>query len=262
MAGPRRALIVGLGLIGGSLGMAARARGWRIGFLDPAVDEAAARRCGAADRKVEQIENADLVVLATPVDVALRLLEQLPAAQLTTSVCSVMGPLSTAARRRGLRFTAGHPLAGSQRRTLAAARADLFTGVRWFLESGDEPLLGSLVADCGATADVVDPFEHDRAVAMTSHLPQVLSTSLAASIEAAGIDVRRFGASGLATFLRLAGSDPSVWTPILEANRENLVTSLDEVIRRARRIAQEPSPEEFDAAHELWRRLDPERKPG
>jgi len=221
-----RALIAGLGLIGGSIGIALRARGWRVAYLDPFVDDAG----DAADERVMAFVDADVVVLATPVDVAI---EQAASsgqrAGVTTSVCSVMAPLRAVA---GENFVAGHPFAGSEKRGLGAARGDLFEGKPWFVDR-EHPLVAELVDACGAKLEVVDADDHDRAVALTSHLPQLLSTALAAQIE--GVDERFIG-TGLKTFLRLAESDASVWVPVLTANESNISEHLDAVVRIAREM--------------------------
>jgi prephenate dehydrogenase len=249
-----RALIAGLGLIGGSIGMALRARGWRVAFEDPNVSLDEARRAGAAD---EAGGEADIVVIATPVDVALNMLRTANREPRTTSVCGVMLPLREVADERRLAFVAGHPMAGSHERGLAAASADLFRGKKWFVD-GEEPVVSRLIADCGAQLDRVDPREHDAAVALTSHLPQVLSTALAAYIgeqRARGErDLVDFSGSGLQTFLRLAASDPSVWAPIIQANRANIDSHLDGVLRVARQILDGDS-DRFARAQELLRRL-------
>jgi prephenate dehydrogenase len=227
-----RVLIAGLGLIGGSIGMALRARGWRIAFRDPHVSLDEARRAGAADD--EDDGNADLVVLATSVDVAIELLREIDA-PLITSVCSVMQPLRAAAGTKN--FNAGHPLAGSHESGLAAARPDLFEGKRWFIESRNYEV-EELIRDCGAIGEVVDPREHDDAVALTSHLPQVLSTALAAYAQRSGVDTR-FAGTGLATFLRLAASDATVWQPIVDSNREAIDKHLAAVIEIARTMDEQ-----------------------
>jgi len=221
-----RALIAGLGLIGGSIGMAARARGWNVAFVDPHVAPDHAVRRGAADEKRETIERGfDLVVLATPVDVAIEQLKSIDA-EVVTSVCSVMAPLREVARAN---FIAGHPMAGSHERGLDAAKADLFEGKRWFVDARN-PAVEQLIADCGATMDLVDPHTHDDAVAITSHIPQILSTALAAY--ANEHDVARFAGSGLRDFLRLAASDASVWRPVIDANRDAIERHLDELLAR------------------------------
>ncbi|HWW63053.1 MAG TPA: prephenate dehydrogenase/arogenate dehydrogenase family protein, partial [Thermoanaerobaculia bacterium] len=123
----KRVGIVGLGLIGGSIGIALRARGWRVSYDDPYVEIGEARRRGAADER--GVAGVDLTVVATPLDVAIEVVRN--AAGPATSVCSVMAPLRAAARGR---FVAGHPMAGSQESGLAAARGDLFERARWFVD--------------------------------------------------------------------------------------------------------------------------------
>src|ERR1700757_3736855 len=104
MASAPRALIAGLGLIGGSVGMALRARGWRVAFLDPHVDLRQAQDAGAAEERVESIGVVDVVVIATPVDAGVQLLATGHGAR-GTSVASVMLPFTKAKN-----FVAGHPL--------------------------------------------------------------------------------------------------------------------------------------------------------
>ena len=227
MSATRRALIAGLGLIGGSIGIALRARGWHVAYLDPFVDDPR----GAADERVTEIVSADVVVLATPVDVAVAEVagRRGRGAGVVTSVCSVMAPLRAVA---GDNFVAGHPLAGSEQRGLAAARGDLFRDKAWFVDR-EHPLVAEIVAACGARLELVDADDRDRAIALTSHLPQLLSTALAAHLE--GVDPRFVG-TGLKTFLRLAESDASVWAPILKANEANIALHLDAVLRIAREM--------------------------
>jgi prephenate dehydrogenase len=246
-----RALIAGLGLIGGSLAMALRARGWDVAFVDPRVSAREASERGAGEEKFESIADAlrsaaapDLVVLATPVDAAVAMLPSIHA-PLVTSVCSVMGPLR---RIGGENFVAGHPLAGAANSGLAAARADLFAGAKWFVDR-ENSTVERMVRDCGASPELVEAETHDRALALTSHLPQLLSTALAA----ASPDPR-FAGPGLATFLRLAESDASVWGPLLDANRENVRAALDEVLAIARDIV-EGDRDAFSKAQEWMRRL-------
>ena len=243
-----RALIAGLGLIGGSIGMALRARGWQVAFDDPQVTLDEARRAGAAD---EAGGDADLLIIATPVDAAIEILRTANRELQTTSVCGVMLPLRQAADERRVDFVAGHPMAGSHERGISAASADLFRDKKWFVDR-EEPWVGRLIDDCGAKMVRVEPHEHDAAVALTSHLPQVLSTALAAYIGEQ--DVIDFAGSGLQTFLRLAASDASVWSPIVNANRANIARHLEGVLRVARQILDGDS-DEFLRAQELLRRL-------
>jgi prephenate dehydrogenase len=243
----RDALIAGLGLIGGSIGIALRSRGWRVRYLDPHVELDDARARGAADARVDSFEEAALTILATPVDVAVA---QLPSVRgLATSVCSVMAPLRAAAHGR---FVAGHPMAGSEARGLAAARGELFIGAKWFVDD-DDPLVAQVVHDCGAQLVRVEAEEHDRAVAVTSHLPQVLSTALAAYL--ADQNLLDFAGSGLRTFLRLAGSDASVWKPVLAANRDPIAAHAAEVTRLVGEMLEGDPGEAFEKARAVMAKL-------
>lgn len=247
--------IVGLGLIGGSVGMALRRRGWRVAYLDPHVSLDEARNAGAADERVEQISDAEIIVLATPVDAAVALLRTLETNAVVTSTCSVMRALREVARGT---FVAGHPMAGSQESGLAAARADLFEGKPWFVDR-DNALVDALVSDCGAVLERVHPEEHDAAVALTSHLPQVLSTALAAYLHDRE-DLHRFAGSGLRTFLRLAGSDADVWAPVLAANRDQLAPHAEAIAAIVRQIIEGDPRDAFEKARAVWRALEPPRR--
>jgi prephenate dehydrogenase len=143
----------------------------------------------------------------------------------------------------GLDFVAGHPLAGSHERGLAAARAGLFEGASWFVDR-EVPVVQELIDCCGAHAELVTAAEHDRAVALTRHLPQILSTALAAHLHDQKIDPR-FAGSGLRTFLRLAGSAASVWSPIIAANRENIAPHAEAVAEIVRKIVERGDDEAF-----------------
>jgi prephenate dehydrogenase len=247
MPAARRALIAGLGLIGGSIGLALRRRGWHIAFFD---SDRALVPGDAADERVESLDvEADIVILATPVDVALAQLASIHAPRIT-SVCSVMAPLRAIGDDR---FVAGHPLAGSQERGIAAARADLFEDATWFIDR-DDTVVREIIAACGARAEVVDAAEHDRAVALTSHLPQVLSTALAAYIESQQIDLG-FAGPGLKTFVRLAASDASVWSPIIAANRANIQPHAESIAQLVREMIEGDAGNVFEKANRLFARL-------
>jgi prephenate dehydrogenase len=241
---PRQALIVGLGLIGGSAALALRDRGWTVRYLDPHVEVRDFER-------VQSIDDESLVVLATPVDVALSILRAMqPRSGAVTSVCSVMRPLRETARGR---FVAGHPMAGSHETGYPNARANLFEGRPWFLDAKDAEV-ELLASDCGARVEHVEAGEHDAAVALTSHLPQLLSTALAAHL-ADSEELLRFRGSGLETFLRLAGSDASIWKPVIEANREEIAKHADAVADIVREMLANDPRAAFEKAQQLWRKL-------
>lgn len=255
----RAVTIVGLGLIGGAVGMALRRKGWRVLYADPNVPLDDARRAGAADERVDSAGEDDLVVLATPVDQAVAFLREGDRKNVVTSVCSVMRPLREAA---GGAFVAGHPMTGWHEGGLANAHHVSFADCSWFLDAGnpladnplaDKPLIEALVRDCGATPILVDAARHDAAVALTSHLPQVLSTALFAYLQDEGADLS-FAGSGLRSF-RLAASDGTPWRSVLEANREALRPHADAVASLVRAIIEGDDDDAFARAQALWRKL-------
>lgn len=251
--------IVGLGLIGGSLGKALVRQGWNVSFVDPRVEEGDARHAQAATTKLRGIDDVppgSLIVLATPVDVAIREIETFPSLlNPITSVCSVMEPLQLLAAERGYRFVAGHPLAGSHKRGLAAADWRLFEGKTWFLADGVADVEAARMAEAvGARVHRVDARAHDRSVALTSHLPQLLSTALAAMIDRSGVDVERFAGTGLQTFLRLARSERSVWEPVFERN-EHLQEALREFEVLAERLRRGEAVDSWEAARRTVERI-------
>ena len=223
-----RAVIVGLGLIGGSIARAVSRRGWDVFFIDPSVSAEEASKADERWIRLESLDaiprSVDVTVIATPVDTALRILRQIPEESgFVTTVCSVMAPMQRRAAERKLRFAASHPFAGSERRGLAASREDLFEGKIWFVDSGRaDHRLNALVSATGAVAQPIEPEEHDALLAATSHMPQILSTALGSLLETENLAHPALRGSGLETFLRLASSSGDVWRPVLESNRENI----------------------------------------
>jgi prephenate dehydrogenase len=230
-------------LIGGSIGMALRRRGWHVRYLDPYVDVERAREADAADEKVEEAAG-DLFVIATPIDVAIQMK---PNARIVTTTGSVMRPFQN--------YVAGHPFAGSEKNGLDNARADLFGGRPWFV-SRDEASVRAMIEAAGARQVIVDPSEHDQAMAFTSHLPQVLSTALASLIEQKRIDPMFVG-SGIRTLLRLAGSSYDVWGSVLDANARNI----GEAERELLRVMNSMTRADFDRARRFMAKFaaPPER---
>jgi prephenate dehydrogenase len=231
----RRVAIVGLGQIGGSIGLALGRKGrWlRTGF-DARV--AAARRALAAhavDEVALSLEtacaHAQVIVLATPVDVLPGLIERVAAVAERGAVLLDTGSTRRgvtealrAAAARGMRACGGHPLAGSEGHGLAAARPDLFEGMPFvLLPIGATPAPArALVRDLGARALVVDPRTHDAALARTSHLPYVVARALARVGGPAA--KRHLAGPGFASSTRLAKSDPRVALAFVRANAGNV----------------------------------------
>jgi prephenate dehydrogenase len=152
-------------------------------------------------------------------------------------------------------YVAGHPFAGSDKSGLENAQADLFAGKPWFV-SRDEPAVRAMIETTGARQIVVDPKEHDEAMAFTSHLPQVISTALASLIEQKRIDPMFVG-GGIRTLLRLAGSSYEVWGSVLDANARNI----GEAERELLRVMNSMTGADFDRARRFMAKFagPPER---
>lgn len=253
-------LIVGVGLIGGSLGLAARQMtGWRVRGLDrPEVLEEALRR-GALDEGVSDVATAcrgvSLVVLAAPVGAILShlpgLVRHLDEHTLITDTGSTKRRIVEEARRllgeaAPRRFLGGHPMAGKEKGSIANADAALFRGTRWLLtpEEGRTAeevasisplhrLLLELIAAVGAQPLWMDPAQHDSVLALLSHLPQLVSTALAAALHDAFLNdgeaqaaLLAAGGSGVRDMTRLAASPYRVWRDILMSNSDAVDSAL------------------------------------
>ncbi|WP_018657151.1 prephenate dehydrogenase [Actinomadura flavalba] len=241
---PGRVVIVGTGLIGTSIALALRERGAEVLLTDR--DEGAlalAVELGAGDPLPSgaQAAPADVAVLAVPpAAVAVTLLDaqKRGLARVYTDVASVKAlPLAQAAEL-GCDlsvFVAGHPLAGSERSGPAAARFDLFLGRPWALCPTDAATPGAVAAvtelarACGAETVVVPADEHDRAVALVSHAPHVVSAAVAARFTGADDTALGLAGQGVRDVTRIAASDPRLWIGILSANAAPVAAVLESV---------------------------------
>jgi prephenate dehydrogenase len=244
----RSAVIVGVGLIGGSLALALR-RAWpglRIGGVDRGDALAAARYLVAFDalgRDAAAMGPADLIVLAAPVQQNIAVLEalgrDLTQPTLVTDVGSTKRAIAVAAAAlpAHLSFVGGHPLAGAARGGLELARADLFAGRPWLLtptastrSAVDLQRLTRCLEAIDAKPMVVDADEHDRLLAWLSHLPQLAASALMHTVgQAAGPHIDLAG-PGLADTTRLASSPASIWQDICLTNADHIRESLDALI--------------------------------
>jgi prephenate dehydrogenase len=232
--------IAGIGLIGGSIALRARAAGWTtIGYdRDPAA-LAAARAAGALDDVAPDLASlagrADAVALALPIAAtvaALREVPELARPGLVFDVASVKLPVAAAGAHLA-NFVASHPLAGREVGGFASAEAGLFAGRTWVVDpsaaAGPRAALAGLVETLGARTVAVTPADHDRVVALTSHLPQALAVALGARLaEAAGSDpyVYDLCGPGMSSMLRLARSPADLWSAIFAANAAPLAAEL------------------------------------
>lgn len=243
----QRLAIVGVGLLGGSIARAARARGLAgeiVGIGRDASRLAPAREDGTLDRATTDlaggIRGADLVVLAAPVLTIERLLAGLAPAlgpeTVVTDVGSTKGAIVRAAERAGagraFHFVGSHPMAGSERAGYAVARADLFEGTTVIVtptEASDAGAVKDVVGlwtALGARVSVLDPLGHDRVVAAISHLPHAVAFALVAGARDMDPAALAYAARGFKDTTRIAASDPVVWSEIFQANREALLAGL------------------------------------
>jgi len=224
--------IAGVGLIGASLGLrAAQGGASTIGWDAQRAHLATALASGAIGRPAPSFAalaaDCDVLVLATPLDATLALLAELeakpPRAALVLDVASVKVPVARAGRNvRG--FVATHPIAGSERSGPSAARAGLFEGCTWTYDAAAPPELAealeAFVRSLGARPVAIANADHDEAIALTSHLPQVTSVALGMLLDERVADPRvaPLAGSGMRSMLRLAKSAWPVWHPVLDAN--------------------------------------------
>ncbi len=249
----RQITIIGIGLIGGSLALALKKRGFsgRIVGCDRGRVLAKAKAKGAIDLGIQDPRQAsvgsDVVVLATPVGAIIELLENLgpvlPPQTLITDVGSTKQEIVNRAHvvfgeDAASRFLPGHPMAGKESSGFEHADADLFEGAVWLtILPGDSSNASSpqrrsfldWIGRLGSRVIAMDAARHDRLCAWISHLPQMMATALAASLqEEFGSDpeVHAIGGRALREMTRIAGSPYSMWRDIALTNTENIQEAL------------------------------------
>jgi prephenate dehydrogenase len=250
----RRLAILGTGLIGASVALAAK-RGAETHVAafdtDPAMLETAAER-GAVDAPAasaeEALDGADLAVVAAPVaQLAAQVAAALDAAPESCTVTDVGSTKTSvcAAAAGSPRFIGGHPVCGSEARGAEHASANLFEGATWFLSPLPETdperyrLVHGFVAGLGATPVAVDPRAHDRLVSLTSHLPHALANLLVNQAGGSRVDGHEpLAAAGgsLRDMTRVAGANPRIWVDIFLDNADELRTALSDHRRRVEQL--------------------------
>jgi len=280
--------VIGAGLIGGSFALAFRKHfpdSIVVGWDKPAVLRRALER-GAIHEGIPDltlaVAGADLIYVALPVGHTIELLPEIArlagpdalvtdAASTKRSVCAVA---ADSFRESGAHFLGGHPMAGKEISGIDAAEANLFRGSKYALIRPSEKEKGkaererrvalfvTVVEKFGADTVWVDADVHDRAAAVISHLPQLLSVALASVVreqtDETGLPVTLAG-RGLRDALRLAGSPYSVWRDIILTNSDNLERVLDQMIQALEQVRSDlrtrALEEEFAAAGELYKIL-------
>ncbi|MEV4435663.1 prephenate dehydrogenase [Streptomyces sp. NPDC049555] len=263
----RTALVIGTGLIGTSAALALAARGVQVHLRDhdPAQARTAAARGAGTDQAPEG--PVDLAIVAVPpAHVAATLAEAIRdgAARAYLDVASVKGGPRRELTDLGCdlsRYLGTHPMAGRERSGPMAASADLFEGRPWVLtptHDTDTEVLNvalELVSFCRAVPVVMDADAHDRAVALVSHTPQLVSSLVAARLEDADETAVRLCGQGIRDVTRIAASDPRMWVDILSANPGPVADvlaavagDLDEAVRALRALDSADEDKRLDGA--------------
>ena len=238
-AGPsRRAVIVGTGLIGGSIGLALRKQGWHVTGRD--LDGARAARAleqGALDA-VGDDPLAELTFICTPVSsIAAEARQALTSGGVVTDVGGVKGPVVAAVDHP--RFVGGHPMAGSEQEGMDGADAALFDGATWVLtptvatDAAAYTLVRSVVTSLGADVVALAPERHDELVATVSHVPHLAAATLMALAADGAVEqgpMLRLAAGGFRDMTRIAAGHPGIWPDICAENREAIVGALDRLV--------------------------------
>ena len=236
--------VIGLGLIGSSVALALSEAGWSITGDDLNADVLKE----AIDRGIVSngmmSENHSLVVIATPAGTVVEiannvLLSNTSSSLLVTDVAGVKESIVSAVK--DARFLGGHPMAGSELRGFAGARADLFQGCTWVLSpTEDTPpevytAFHSIFRDLGASVVAISAGDHDRLVALASHVPHLLAGALMnEATKTAEQDpvLLQLAAGGFRDMTRVAAGDPEIWPDILFENREAITSTLDAIEQR------------------------------
>src|SRR6202140_4828997 len=277
----RQITIIGTGLIGGSLGLALRKKGFKGKVIgcDQAAVLRRAKKIGAIQQgitdPVKACKGSDVVVLATPVGTIIDLIERmaphLPMDVLLTDVGStklqvVLRAQKVFGSRASRIFLAGHPMAGKENSGVEFADPDLFRAAVWFLtplpaqkvQSGSAGEYVSWLKRIGAKIAVLDAATHDQLCAWISHLPQIISTALAATlVDEYGGDapLLETGGRALREMTRISASPYSMWRDVALTNKKNLRHALLKLEQRLAHIRENLDTRElaleFERAHHL-----------
>ncbi len=233
-------VVIGTGLLGTSIGLGLRGRGVSVFLSDPSPTNQAVAVDIGAGLPLARLgdEQPELVVVAAPPDVTADVVEQaladFPEATVV-DIASVKAGILAELRGRGVdlsRYVGTHPMAGREKSGPVAARGELFTSMPWVVCPSEETSTGaqqaarSLATDLGAVVTQFAAGEHDQAVALVSHLPQVMSSLVASRLQGTPMHALSLAGNGLRDVTRIAASDPTLWVQILGANAGQLVEIL------------------------------------
>ncbi len=230
--------IIGAGLLGTSIGLALRQQNVDVTITDASPANESLAIDFAAGRKLASQDAVSLVVVCVPPDVTaktvIQALNDFPSAVVTdvASVKSTVLAELVASRSDTSRYVGSHPMAGREKGGTLAGRADLFVGRPWVIaietnsSSNAAQQVEQLALDLGSTPIRMSAQEHDHAVALISHTPQLISSLLAAQLASADDKDLSLSGQGLRDTTRIAASDPRLWLQILSANSGQLIPVL------------------------------------
>ncbi len=236
-----RVVVIGVGLIGASIGSALTAQGWPVHLRDAKSSHArVAETLGSGSLTPPAVADVDLVVVAVPpralATVVREALETYPKAAVTDVGSVKAQVLATVWGHRELhRYVGSHPMAGTQHSGPTGARGDLFTDRTWVItpHRRSDPdavrAVTQLAVACGARTVTMDVDDHDAAVARVSHLPHLMSVLTAGHLTTVGDQDLALAGPGLRDVTRIAGSDPGLWEQILTANATAVLAELQQV---------------------------------
>ena len=284
----RQITIIGTGLIGGSVGLALKKCGFAgriVGCDREQVLEQALKK-GIVDATqsdpVEAMRSSQIVLLATPVGAIIELIGRLgpllSADALLTDIGGTKAEIMAQAARvfgssASQRFLGGHPMAGKEYSGVEMADPDLFLGATWFVtpspeQTFDQGLIRDFldwIAKIGADVESIDAAEHDRLCGWISHLPQMISTGLAATlVEEFGEDASLLeaGGRGLREMTRISASPYGIWRDVVLTNRKNVREALLKLEQKLAHIRENLDTRgleaEFERAHQL-KKISPRR---
>ncbi|MDR6417250.1 prephenate dehydrogenase [Pseudarthrobacter sulfonivorans] len=233
-------VVIGTGLLGTSIGLGLRGRGVPVFLSDPSPTNQAVAVDIGAGQPLEHLGNEvpELVVVAAPPDVTAavvaRALADYPDS-VVVDIASVKAAILAELQGAGAdiaRYVGTHPMAGREKSGPVAARGELFTSMPWVVCPGPESSAAavqtarSLAADLGAVVSQFTADEHDAAVALVSHLPQIMSSLLASRLQGTPLHALSLAGNGLRDVTRIAASDPTLWVQILGGNAGKVVEIL------------------------------------
>lgn len=264
--------VVGVGLLGGSIGLGLKKRGFRgqvrgVGRRTTSLDTALDMKAidSAYTDASAAVSGADLVVICTPAALVIPKLDEIRAAcephAVITDVASTKGDIcahAAATWPHPRRFVGSHPMAGSEKFGPEHAVPDLYEGSFTIIEHcarlapEARQMVTELWQTLGSTVVEHEPLRHDECVARTSHLPHVAASALAQLLAGYGHDIRPFVGKGFRDTTRVAGGRPEIWRDICATNRDAIVAATDDLLRRLETFRDHLSDGEWEAVEAFF----------